>query len=62
MVDKVRAHDGIVGVLYMISAVLGVPVGMQWLWIACAVAALQIVSPFTRFCPVYFILNKLVAN
>ena len=57
---KIRAHDGIVGVLYMISVVLGATTDTQWLWIAGAVAALQIISPLTRFCPVYFILNKMM--
>ena len=62
MQAKIRAHDGIVGVLYMISVVLGASVNMQWLWIAGAVAALQIISPLTWFCPVYFILNKMMPN
>ncbi|KRO43115.1 MAG: hypothetical protein ABR58_03675 [Acidimicrobium sp. BACL19 MAG-120924-bin39] len=59
---KIRAHDGIVGVLYMVSVVLGAAVGTQWLWIAGAVAALQIISPVTRFCPVYFVLNKVMPD
>jgi len=60
MQAKIRAHDGIVGVLYMVSVALGAAVNTQWLWIAGAVATLQIISPFTRFCPVYYVLNKLM--
>ena len=55
---KIRLHDAIVGMLYLASAVLAFTVNMQWLYLAVAVAALQIISPITKFCPVYFILNK----
>lgn len=59
---KVRAHDAIVGVLYLISVGLAYQFGMQWLYIALGVALLQIISPFTKFCPVYAVLNKLMPN
>ncbi len=55
-------HDGICGVAYMISVILAAALSIQWLWIAGVVAGLQIVSPFTRFCPVYFTLNKLMPD
>jgi hypothetical protein len=35
---------------------------LDFLWIAVAVGGLQIISPVTKFCPVYFILNKLMPN
>ena len=58
---KVRAHDAIVGVLYLISVGLTFYTSnLAFLWIAIGVAGLQIISPFTKFCPVYFILNKLI--
>ncbi len=57
---KIRAHDAIVGVLYLTSAILAFTVNLQWLYMAVAVAALQIISPLTKFCPVYFILNKMM--
>jgi hypothetical protein len=60
---KVRAHDAIVGVLYLISIGLTFYTSnFAFLWIAIGVGALQIISPLTRFCPVYFILNKLMPN
>ena len=31
-------------------------------WIAVAVGGLQFISSMTKFCPVYFILNKLMPN
>ena len=32
----------------------------NFLWIVIAVGALQVISPITKFCPVYTILNKLM--
>ena len=60
-ISKVRAHDAIVGLLYLISVVLTFyTTNLDFLWIAVAVGGLQIISPLTKFCPVYFILNKLM--
>ena len=60
MKSKIRMHDGICGAAYMVSVILAATTSIQWLWIAGVVAGLQIVSPFTRFCPVYFVLNKMM--
>ena len=62
MKTKVRIHDGISGLVYMASVILAVTTSTQWLWIAGIVAGLQIISPLTRFCPVYFALNKLMPD
>lgn len=62
MEPKVKIHDGIVGAIYLLSVLLGATVSIQWLYLAGAVAVLQILSAFTGFCPVYFILNKLMAD
>ena len=61
-IAKVRAHDAIVGVLYLSSVGLAYQFGMQWLFIALGVGLLQIISPFTKFCPVYAVLNKLMPD
>ena len=62
-VSKVRAHDAIVGVLYLISVGLTLyTTNMDFLWIAVAVGGLQLISPITKFCPVYFVLNKIMPN
>lgn len=58
MKSKIKIHDGIVGVTYLLSILLAVYVNMNWLYLAGAVAVLQIMSMFTGFCPVYFVLNK----
>ena len=62
MKKKVRMHDGICGAAYMASVILATTTSIQWLWIAGIVAGLQIVSPLTRFCPVYFVLNKMMPD
>jgi len=62
MHNKIRAHDGIVGATNMLSVILVATVSIQWLWIAGIVAGLQIISPITRFCPVYFVLNKMMPD
>ena len=62
-ISKVGAHDAIVGVLYLVSVGLTFyTTNLDFLWIAVAVGGLQIISPVTKFCPVYFILNKLMPN
>lgn len=62
MEPKVKIHDGIVGAIYLLSIVLGATISMQWLYLAGVVAVLQIMSAFTGFCPVYFMLNKLMPD
>jgi hypothetical protein len=57
---KIRLHDAIVGILYGLSVILAFTVNMQWLYLAAGVAVLQIISPITKFCPVYFVLNKMM--
>lgn len=62
-ISKVRAHDALVGMLYLVSVGLTFyTTNLDFLWIAVAVGGLQIISPVTKFCPVYFILNKLMPN
>jgi len=60
MDKKVKVHDGIVGTIYLLSVILGMMVNIQWLYVAGVVAVLQIMSAFTGFCPVYYILNKVM--
>lgn len=62
-IGKIRVHDAIVGLLYLISAGLTLfTLNLNFVWIAVAVGVLQIISPFTKFCPVYFTLNKLMPD
>ena len=59
---KVRVHDGIVGLLNISSILLASQFGLNWIYVAVAVAVLQILSPLTKFCPVYTILNKIMPD
>ena len=61
-VVKVRVHDGIVGLMYLSSVLLANWVGLSWIYVAVGVAVLQIASPFTKFCPVYTVLNKVMPD
>ena len=60
-ISKVRAHDAIVGMLYLSGVGLAyITSDINFLWIVIGVGALQVISPVTKFCPVYTILNKLM--
>ena len=59
-ISKVRAHDAIVGMLYLISVAGSMFINANIIYLAIGVGFLQIISPFTKFCPVYFILNKMM--
>ena len=58
--SKIKLHDGIVGTVYLLSILLAVTLNIQWLYLAGVVAVLQIMSSFTGFCPVYYVLNKFI--
>ena len=62
-IKKVRAHDAICGVLYLASVGLTIQFeNLDFLYIAIGVCILQVISPITKFCPVYFTLNKLMSD
>jgi len=62
-ISKVRAHDAVVGLLYLSGVGLAyLTSDINFLWIVVAVGALQVISPVTKFCPVYTILNKLMPD
>lgn len=60
MKKKIRIHDGIVGALILLSVVLAINVQAQWIWLAGAVAVLMLISSVTGFCPVYYVINKVM--
>ncbi len=62
-IKKVRAHDAICGLTYLASVGLAIQLGnLDFLYIAIGVGLLQVISPLTKFCPVYFILNKVMPD
>ena len=60
MQKRIKVHDGIVGAILLAGVVLGAKVDARWLYLPGIVSALMIPSAFTGFCPVYFVLNKLL--
>ena len=61
-ISKVRTHDAIVGMTYLVSVVGSMFVSTNLIYIAIGVGFLQIISPCTKFCPVYFILNRMMPD
>lgn len=59
---KVKIHDGIVGALILACVVVGFKVSVIGYYVAGGLGALMISSAFTGFCPVYFLLNKLMPD
>ena len=57
---KTRIHDGIVGAVMLAGIILGTKVDPHWFYLPGGIAALMISSAFTGFCPVYFVLNKIM--
>lgn len=62
MQSKIKTHDGIVGAVILTGIVLGMKVNAQWLYLPAIISVLMISSAFTGFCPVYFVLNKLMPD
>lgn len=59
MSKKTRIHDGIVGGLIAISALLAWQVDPRWIALAGLTAVIMISSSFTGFCPVHFLVSKI---
>ena len=62
-ISKIRAHDAICGALYLLSGALFIYTSNEiFLYVAIGVGILQLISPVTKFCPVYFVLNKVMSD
>ena len=57
--NKRCMHDGIVGAVITIGALLGYYVAPIWLLLPGLIGVTLIQSAFTGFCPVYYTLDKL---
>lgn len=62
MTLKTRIHDGIVGTMVLVGALLGLTQGPVWLYATAALGGLMISSTFTAFCPVYFVLDRVMPD
>lgn len=61
MNHKRRLHDAIVGVVITAGVALGYYVSAQWLVLPAVIGLTLIQSGFTGFCPVYFVLDRLLS-
>ena len=59
---KIKIHDGIVGSLILISVLMAHFINYTWILLAGVIALLMIISAFSGFCPVYFIINRLMPS
>ncbi len=59
---ELKVHDGIVGAIILASVVAGIMLNPIWFWLAGATGAIMIQSAFTGFCPILFILGKLMSS
>jgi Protein of unknown function (DUF2892) len=62
MTLKTRIHDGIVGALVLTGTLLGLTQAAPWLYATGALACLMISSTFTGFCPVYYVLDRMMTD
>ena len=57
---ELKVHDGIVGVIILLSVVAGVMFNPAWFWLAGVTGVAMIQSAFSGFCPIHFILSKVM--
>jgi len=62
MNHKRRLHDAIVGIVITAGVALGYYVSVYWLWVPAVIGVTLIQSGFTGFCPVYFLLDRLLPS
>lgn len=62
MNQKRRMHDAIVGVLVTAGVALGHYVSAHWLILPAVIGVTLIQSGLTGFCPVYFVLDRLMPS
>ena len=60
MNQKRRLHDAIVGIVVTVGVALGYYVSVHWLLVPSVIGLTLIQSGFTGFCPVYFVLDRLL--
>jgi hypothetical protein len=62
MNQKRRIHDAIVGIVVTAGVALGHYVSAHWLLLPAVIGVTLIQSGITGFCPVYFVLNRLLSS
>ncbi len=62
MTRKVKIHDGLIGGLLSGSALLAWAVHPAFLWLTAATGVIMVQSAFTGFCPVHYLVSKVVRD
>lgn len=62
MYNKRRMHDAIVGLLVTVGVALGHYVSAHWFLLPAVIGVTLIQSGVTGFCPVYFVLDRLLPS
>lgn len=57
---ELRIHDGLIGVVIILGIGLGMVHNPNWYWLSAATGAIMISSSFTGFCPLHFVLGKML--
>ena len=57
---ELKVHDGIIGASVLLSVALGMQVDPLGFWLAGIIGAVMLSSAFTGFCPLHFILSKVM--
>ena len=57
---ELKVHDGIVGAIILLSVVAGMMLNPAWFWLAGLTGAIMLSSAFTGFCPIHYVLCKLI--
>ncbi|GKS59629.1 hypothetical protein YTPLAS18_31560 [Nitrospira sp.] len=62
MIRKRRIHDTIVGLVVTIGVALGHYASAYWLLVPAVIGVTLIQSGMTGFCPVYFLLDRMLPS
>ena len=57
---ELKVHDGIVGAIILLSVVVGMTLHPAGFWLAGVTSVAMIQSAFTGFCPIHFVLCKVI--
>ena len=59
---ELKVHDGIIGAVTLLSVVAGSMINPVWFWLAGVIGVVMISSAFTGFCPLHFLLSKVIPS
>jgi hypothetical protein len=57
---ELKVHDGIIGLVNLLSVGAGVMLDPMWFWLTGVVSVAMVSSAVTGFCPLHFLLSKVM--